>query len=905
MKRVFLVDAFALIYRSYFAFIKNPRVTSKGENVSAIMGFMSFLIDLIKKENPSHLAVGFDPPGLTFRHKEFEDYKAHREKTPEPIRFAIPHIQKMLADLKVPTLTFEGFEADDVIGSAVHYFSDPDITYYLVTPDKDYAQLVSDRVFMYKPRRQGQGIEIWTPKEVFERFEITNTSTVIDYLALVGDSVDNIPGVPGVGDKTAKRLLKTFGTLENILKHTHELKGKLKENFISYRDQALLSKKLATIETGIDLKVSLQDLEVSEKPDLQSLFATYDELEFRTLKKKTKELFLPVSGALPLFQNADNSTTLELFEEKVEHQKNLYQIVDHVQFAERLIKKLHQQKEVSVHALTDSHQALSCKLHGISLSYDTHHAYYIPVREETHEILSVFKPFFENTQVTKVSHQAKFDAKVLGRYGIYWEGDVFDTTIAHYLSKPDNSHKITVLAQNLLSFSILPPKKSDHSEDSKQSEIHYSCQVADAVLQLRPILEKELETQKLLKLFREVELPVMAVLLSMERTGVRIELETLKVQSTQLQRQLKSLEAEIFDLSGTPFLITSPKQLGVVLFEQLRISEKPKKTKTGQYATSEDILQKLKSAHPIAGKILDYRSLQKLISTYIETLPAHVNQKTQKIHTTFSQTNTATGRLSSSDPNMQNIPIQSPEGKKIRKAFVPSENDYLLTSADYSQIELRIIAEMSGEPTMLAAFEQDLDIHNTTAANIFGVSAHAITPEQRNQAKTVNFGIIYGVSAYGLSRQIHCSIHKAKEIIDAYFDTFPLLTTYMEKQINLAKEQGFVSTILGRKRLIPEIHSQNASTQKMAERIAINTPIQGSAADLMKIAMIKAHKTLEEGRLKSKLILQIHDELIVDGPKSEQVSVAKILADSMEYAYPTKVKLKVNIHSGTTWADAH
>ena len=923
MNRVFIIDAFAIIYRSYFTFIKNPRVTSKGFNTSAIMGFTSFLIELIKKERPTHIAVAFDPPGPTFRQEEYTDYKANREETPEAISLGVPYIKKILRDLKIPILIEKGFEADDVIGSLVSILQrSPKTSCYMVTPDKDFAQLVTQNVFMYKPRRFGNGIEILGRQEVLEKFEVREPKRVIDYLALVGDSVDNIPGVPGVGDKTAKRLLKEFESLEGVIHHTEKLKGKLKERVSNNKSLALLSQKLATIVTDIDLKVQLEDLVLSRNPNLKSLLQTYDELEFKTLKQKTLSVF---SEPTSLFFNEQISTQKDQAEPEesnningikdISSQKHFYQIVDSIKFAQLLCQKLLQQKEVALDTETSSLNTREANLIGISISYATHSAYYIPVTSENGKsILEALIPFFESEGVLKIGHNLKFDLQVLENHGIIVKGQKFDTMIAHYLLAPESSHKMDTLSQELLSYQpirieeLIGDKKATQiSMDSVNVEklAPYACEDADITFQLKGILEKKLIKERLLELFNQVEMPLMEVLSSMEQQGIQVNPKSFKKQSQELTKELTKVQEKIFEISGSSFLISSPKQLGSILFERLKISDNPSRTKTGQYATSEEVLRKIRGLHPIIDQILRYRSLQKLISTYTDALPHYISPQTNKIHTHLSQTITATGRISSSRPNLQNIPILSSEGRKIRQAFIPSYPDYILTSADYSQIELRIIAEISQEPTMIKAFKDDLDIHTTTAAKIFEISDQEVTPEQRQQAKTVNFGIIYGVSAFGLSQQTQLSVSQSKKIISSYFETFPRLTAYMEQQITLAQQNGFVCTLLGRKRYIPDISSRNRTTRKMAERIAINTPIQGSAADLIKIAMIKTHDSLQQKKLQSKLILQIHDELLVDGPRSEAVLVSSILKNEMENAFPSSVKLKVNISSGDNWSAAH
>lgn len=931
-KRLFLLDAYALIFRGYYAFIKNPRINSKGMNTSAIMGFVNSLLDVINREKPSHMAVVFDVGKATVRTDYFPEYKAQREETPEAIRLAVPYIQDILRAMCIPIMFAEGYEADDVIGTLAKQAEKEGYTTYMVTSDKDFAQLVSDNIKMYRPSAFGRGIEIWGVDEVKEKFGVERPEQVIDYLGMMGDSVDNIPGLPGVGEKRAKTFLKEFGTLENLLENTDQLKGKLKENIENNKELGLLSKKLATILLDAPVQFSGQEFEICE-PDIEKVQEIFNELEFRRMLDNFFQAFnLNISSAKKMETIAEKAIQASLFggddldkndaEEldsfftDLSSYNHLYQLVDGKVGQKLLLDKLLKQTEVAFDTETNSLDALSADLVGISFSFEAGKGYYVPFPkdfEEAKNLVQLFMPFFESEEILKIGHNLKYDYKVLYKYGVRPKGQIFDTMIAHYLLNPDQRHSMDTLAETLLRYKPLPiesliGKKGKNQKTFDQLDLEvqkeYAVEDADITLRLKHILEPQLPAVKADKLLKEIEMPLMGVLTEMEVEGIRVDAEVLKEQSEKISKEIQSIEKKIYEYSGEEFNLNSPKQLGEILFDKLKLDPKAKKTKTGQYKTGEEILVKLKDRHEIIEKILDYRQLQKLSSTYVDALPKEINPETGRIHTTFVQTTAATGRLASTNPNLQNIPIRSEQGRQIRKAFVPRDQNHVLMSADYSQIELRVIAELSQDPKMLESFKKGEDIHRATAARVFNVTQEEVTREQRDQAKTVNFGIIYGVSAFGLAEQTGLSRSEARQLIDTYYETYPVLKNYIENQIHLAREQGFVETILGRRRYLKDINSRNAIVKGHAERNAINAPIQGSAADIIKIAMINLHEKLQKD-FKTKMLLQVHDELIFDVPKTELEPVQKLIKETMESAVKLSIPLIVDIGVGENWLEAH
>lgn len=931
-KRLFLLDAYALIFRGYYAFIKNPRINSKGMNTSAIMGFVNSLLDVINREKPSHMAVVFDVGKATVRTDYFPEYKAQREETPEAIRLAVPYIQDILRAMCIPIMFAEGYEADDVIGTLAKQAEKEGYTTYMVTSDKDFAQLVSDNIKMYRPSAFGRGIEIWGVDEVKEKFGVERPEQVIDYLGMMGDSVDNIPGLPGVGEKRAKTFLKEFGTLENLLANTDQLKGKLKENIENNKELGLLSKKLATILLDAPVQFSGQEFEICE-PDIEKVQEIFNELEFRRMLDNFFQAFnLNMSSAkkmetiaekaiqASLFGgddlNNNDAEELDSFFTDLSSYNHLYQLVDGKVGQKLLLDKLLKQTEVAFDTETNSLDALSADLVGISFSFEAGKGYYVPFPkdfEEAKNLVQFFMPFFESEEILKIGHNLKYDYKVLYKYGVRPKGQIFDTMIAHYLLNPDQRHNMDTLAETLLRYKPLPiesliGKKGKNQKTFDQLDLEvqkeYAVEDADITLRLKHILEPQLPAVKADKLLKEIEMPLMGVLTEMEVEGIRVDAEVLKEQSEKISKEIQSIEKKIYEYSGEEFNLNSPKQLGEILFDKLKLDPKAKKTKTGQYKTGEEILVKLKDRHEIIEKILDYRQLQKLSSTYVDALPKEINPETGRIHTTFVQTTAATGRLASTNPNLQNIPIRSEQGRQIRKAFVPRDQNHVLMSADYSQIELRVIAELSQDPKMLESFKKGEDIHRATAARVFNVTQEEVTREQRDQAKTVNFGIIYGVSAFGLAEQTGLSRSEARQLIDTYYETYPVLKNYIENQIHLAREQGFVETILGRRRYLKDINSRNAIVKGHAERNAINAPIQGSAADIIKIAMINLHEKLQKD-FKTKMLLQVHDELIFDVPKTELEPVQKLIKETMESAVKLSIPLIVDIGVGENWLEAH
>ncbi len=927
-KKLFLLDAYALIYRAYFAFAKNPRVNSKGQNTSAAFGFTNALIDVIRNEKPTHLAVVFDPPGGSVtRREDFEAYKAHREEMPEGIRSMIGPIKEIVKAFNVPILEVNGFEADDVIGTLAKIAEKRGFTTYMMTPDKDFGQLVSDKIFMYRPGRGGNPAEIWGVKEVCEKFEIDDPLKVIDILGLWGDAADNIPGIPGIGEKTSKKLISDFGSVEGVIANSAELKGKQRENVENYAEQGLLSKQLATIITDVDVEFNEDDLIMCD-PDSEQIKEVFTKLEFRGLGRRIlgEEIQLNTAsvnsnGQIDLFgsqsmieeQEATPSSDLKT----VATEKAAYHLVTSVEERKALLSILLKQKEVCFDTETDSIEALDANLVGIAFSFKEKEAYYVAIPlnfDEAKKIVEEFRAFFESDKIEKIAHNIKYDIKVINRYGVQVLAPTFDTMIAHYLINPDSKHGMDYLSELYLNYrpvsiETLIGKKGKGQKsmaDLTPADIKdYACEDADITFQLKKIFEPEIGKEHLKDLFYKMEMPLVDVLKCMEQEGITIDTVSLAAYSEELGELLQKLEADIETQAGMKFNIDSPRQLGEVLFDRLKISSKAKKTKTGQYATGEDVLQKLIHAHPIIELILDYRQLRKLKNTYVDPLPTMVSPTDNRIHTNYMQTIAATGRLSSNNPNLQNIPIRTEKGREIRKAFISRGKDFKLMAADYSQIELRIMAALSGDQNMIEAFRSGQDIHSATAAKVFNVSLDEVTREQRSAAKAVNFGIIYGQSAFGLSQNLNISRTEAKEIIDSYFEQYSAIKTYMDKAIATAREKGYVETIMGRRRYLSDINSANAVVRGFAERNAINAPMQGSAADIIKLAMISVHDAMKQKGMKSKMLLQVHDELVFDAHVDEMDALKKLVKEKMENAVKLAVPLEVEIESGDNWLDAH
>lgn len=927
-KRLFLLDAYALIFRGYYAFIKNPRINSKGLNTSAIMGFMNSLLEVIRKEKPNYLAVCFDKGGSQERFSIFPEYKANRDETPEAIRIAIPYIHKILDAMQIPIIEKEGYEADDIIGTLAKQAEQEGYTTFMVTPDKDYGQLVSENIFMYKPARGGKDIEIWGVEEVKQNFGVNSPEQVIDLLGMMGDAVDNIPGFPGVGEKTAQKLIQEFGSIENLLQNTDKLKGKLRENIENNAEKGLLSKRLARIILDVPVTFHKENFALSS-PKMEEIIPIFEELEFRTMLGTLQKAFQQVNTSnteYNLFNISENSQNIQLslFDNPETSQyktikdiEHSYYLIENKEDSYKLVSELLLQKEVCFDTETTSLNELEAELVGMAFSWETHKGYYVlfpESKELTQEILEIFRPFFENSSITKIGQNLKYDIKVLAKYNIQVLGNLFDTMIAHYLLNPDAKHNMDILSENYLHYSpisieTLIGKKGKGQLSMRQvppqEQKEYAVEDTDVTLQLKNIFEQQLQKYNAEKLFSQIESPLVQVLADMELEGIRIDVPFLKSLSDDIEKDIFSLQQAVYEQAGEIFNLSSPKQLGDILFEKLKLISKPKKTKTGQYATSEEILSELAPKHKIVANVLEYRQLQKLQSTYIDALPKEVNSTTGRVHTTYMQAVTATGRLSSNNPNLQNIPIRTERGQQIRKAFVPRNEDYTLLSADYSQIELRVIAALSGEKNMIEAFLQNQDIHRSTAAKVFNVDIQSVTREQRSHAKTVNFGIIYGVSAFGLSNQTELSRSESKELIDTYYQTYPQLKVFIDKQIHFARENGYVETILGRRRYLPDINSRNQVVRGAAERNAVNAPIQGSAADIIKIAMINIYNLLKDNKLKTKMLLQVHDELIFDVPKNELDFVKPLIKKTMEEAYQFAVPLVVDLGVGKNWLEAH
>ena len=922
-KNLFLLDAYALIYRGYYAFIKNPRINSKGTDTSAILGFMNSLFEIIRTQNPDYLAVAFDKGGSVTRSEMFEEYKSNRDKTPEPILVAIPYIKEILEGMKIPILEKEGFEADDIIGTVAKDAEENNFKVYMVTPDKDFAQLVSDNIFLCKPARMGNSMEIWGVDEVKDKFEVESPDQVIDYLGMMGDSVDNIPGLPGVGDKTAKKFIKQYGSLENLLQNAHEVTGKLGEKIIENKELGVLSKKLAKIILDVPIDYNLDEFKLSD-PDKEIVLKVFDELEFRRIKETFFKIFGTISSPIEekgaevvqgdLFSETYN---LESNKDSLNDSKSIYQRIESFEELKLLVVKMMKQEIVAFDTETEGLNALETDIVGISFSWQKGIGYYLPIKnnksayEKSFEIL---RPFFESTEIIKVGHNIKFDIQVLHKYNVKVSSPIYDTMVAHYLINPDMRHNLDTLSESYLNYSpisieSLIGKKGKNQISMRDVSIDkitdYASEDADITLQLKSIFDKEIEVNNLSKIFYDIEIPMINVLSEMETEGIKIDTSYLEKLDKEFEEDLEKLKKEIFKKSGEEFNLNSPKQLGEILFDKLKLVSKPKKTKTGQYSTSEEVLSSLANDHKIIEDILEWRSLDKLQNTYVKSLPNEVSSLTNRVHSSFNQTVTTTGRLSSNNPNLQNIPIRTANGQKIRRAFIPRGSDYILMAADYSQIELRVIASMSNEDNMIDAFVNNQDIHTMTASKIYNVDPENVTREQRGNAKTVNFGIIYGVSAFGLSQQTDLNRSESKVMIDNYFLNYPGLKKYMSDQIDFARNNGYVETIMGRRRYLQNINSQNNMLRSSSERNAINAPIQGSAADIIKIAMININSELKKLSLKSKMLLQVHDELVFDVHKSEKDQIKDIVKTTMESAVKLKVPLKIDLEFGKNWLEAH
>jgi len=943
-KRLFLLDAYALIFRGYYALIKNPRINSKGQDTSAIMGFMNSLFDVIKRENPDHLAICFDKGGSHARKEMFDDYKANRDETPDVIRQSIPIIQDIIKAMHIPCVVLEGLEADDIIGTLAKQAEKENYQVFMVTPDKDFAQLVSENIFMYRPARMGNGIEIWGIPEVQKRFGVERPEQVIDYLGMMGDASDNIPGLPGVGDKTAKKFIKQFGSMEGLLENTDQLKGKMKEKVIENAELGRLSKKLATIFIDCDVKFDEENYELS-KPDAEKVVEIFKELEFRRLTEQFMKMFnegetsgkglttptasenkkttQPTAGAgqFSLFGNdtSAENVSAENFQgyKTNENTEHFYQTIETGMATELFLKKLMKQESVCFDTETTSLNTHQAKLVGIAFSWEKGKGYYLPIpenEEEAQKTIELLRPFFEDEKIEKIGQNLKYDIKVLTNYRMVVKGPLFDTMLAHYIINPDMRHNMDVLSETYLNYSPVPiealiGKKGKNQKTMREvpleAQTEYAVEDADITLQLKHFFTEELKDADNEKLFNEIEIPLLQVLAAMEIEGIRLDKDFLKNLSEALDKDILQLEKTIYEEAGEEFNIASPKQLGEILFGKMKLVDKPKKTKTGQYSTGEEVLSYLAEEHQIVADVLVYRGLVKLKNTYVDALPEQIEEKTGRIHTDYMQTVAATGRLSSNNPNLQNIPIRTERGREVRKAFVPRDENYVLLAADYSQIELRIIAALSKEETMMKAFKEGEDIHASTAAKVFDVPLGEVTREQRSNAKTVNFGIIYGVSAFGLSNQTDLSRAESKDLIETYYKTYPKLRDYIDAQVEFARENGYVSTVMGRRRYLKDINAKNHMVRSGAERNAVNAPIQGSAADIIKVAMINIQQKLKEGNYQSKMLLQVHDELVFDIHKDELEELKPMIKSEMENAFKLEVPLDVELGIGQNWLEAH
>lgn len=947
-KKLFLLDAYALIYRAFFAMNKNPRINSKGLNTSAIIGFLNSLYEILKNEKPTHIGVAFDVSGTEQRQAEYSDYKANREKMPDDLREAIPYIIRLIEAFNIAIYGVEGYEADDVIGTLSKKAEKEGFTTYMMTPDKDFGQLVTDKVLLYKPAKFGEPAQVWGPKEVCERYGIKEPKQLIDILGLWGDAADNIPGIPGIGEKTAAQLVGQYGSVENLIAHADELKGKQRENVISFAEQGLMSKMLATINLEVPVEFNEEELKAKE-PDVPALMALFEELEFKTFAKrfledykKNHEGSSPViasevrqsretRGQVPdLFSSETPNATGQFdlfgqtesglldFSDKASAKTvpHDYRFVETEADIKALVELLSKQKQFVFDTETTNIDVYSADLVGVSFAIKAHQAWYLPMpadREECLKKLELLRPVFEDESLLKIGQNLKYDISMLAQYGISVKGKMFDTMLAHYLLEPEQRHNMDYLAEVYLNYLTIPIEeligKGRQQKTMREVPIdlvkEYAAEDADITLQLYEKLMPLLKENGVEKLFYEIEMPLVPVLSRMEANGVKIDTENLQQISEEFGKEIHKIEEKIYELAGTPFNIASPKQLGEILFERLKIDEKAKKTKTGQYATGEEVLQKLAHKHAIINLILDYRSLTKLKSTYLDALPALVNPKDGLIHTSYNQAVTATGRLSSNNPNLQNIPVRTAQGREIRRAFVPRSPQYTLLAADYSQIELRIIAHLSQDPAMVSDFNLGHDIHAATAAKVFHVPMNEVTKEQRSRAKAVNFGIIYGMSAFGLAERMELSRSEAADIIKKYFEEYAGIKEYMNRSIALARERGYAKTILGRRRYLRDINSANSVVRGFAERNAINAPIQGSSADMIKIAMIGIHEELERLKMQSKMILQVHDELVFDAHLDELDALKAIVQDKMVNALPLSVPVVVEMNTGNNWLEAH
>jgi DNA polymerase-1 len=949
-KRLFLLDAYALIFRGYYALIKNPTINSKGQDTSAIMGFLNSLFDVIRRERPDHLAVCFDKDGSTERTELYADYKANRDETPDVIRQSVPIIQEIIKAMHIPCVELSGLEADDIIGTLAQQAEKQGYQVFMVTPDKDFGQLVSENIFMYRPARLGNAIEIWGIPEVKKRFGVERPEQVIDYLGMMGDASDNIPGLPGVGEKTAKKFIAEFGSMENLLANTDKLTGKMREKIEENAELGLLSKKLATICTDCDVTFNEKDYELS-MPDGEKVQQIFEELEFRRLKEQFLKLFSEEgasekvtqisnsasarnvtsprggerggtagSGQFSLFGvDGDSSEEIKNYSSRatIETTEHFYQTVQPGMGQKLFLQNLMKQQSVCFDTETTSINPLEAELVGIAFSWEKGKGFYLPFpenREGAQQLLEELRPFFEDESIQKIGQNLKYDIKVLAKYNISVKGKLFDTMLAHYLINPDMRHNMDVLSETYLNYTPvsieeLIGKKGKNQlnmrEVAIEKQTEYAVEDADVTFQLKEHFENELGEANTQKLFDEIEVPLLRVLADMELEGINLDEGFLKKLSKELDKDILQLEKHIYEEAGEEFNIASPKQLGDILFGKMKLIDKPKKTKTGQYSTAEDVLSILAKDHKIIADVLEYRGLTKLKSTYVDALPGQVEPSTGRVHTDYMQTVAATGRLSSNNPNLQNIPIRTERGREVRKAFIPRNEDYVLMAADYSQIELRIIAALSEETTMIEAFKNGEDIHASTASKVFNVPLSEVTREQRSNAKTVNFGIIYGVSAFGLSNQTDLSRGEAKDLIETYYKTYPKLRNYISEQIDFARENGYVQTVLGRRRYLKDINGSNQVVRGAAERNAVNAPIQGSAADIIKIAMINIHKKLEEENYKSKMLLQVHDELVFDAYKPELEKLKTMVKHEMEHAYKLTVPLEVDLGVGENWLEAH
>jgi DNA polymerase-1 len=920
-KNLYLLDAYALIYRSYYAFIKNPRYNSKGQNTSAIYGFANTLIDLIAKENPTHIAVVFDPPYPTFRHEMYKEYKANREATPEDIKLAIPYIKQLIEGFKIPVVEVERYEADDVIGTLAKQAEKEGFTTYMMTPDKDYGQLVSDNIYMLKPARGGNDMEVIDKQKICEKYKINDPVQVIDILGLMGDSSDNVPGAPGIGEKTAMKLVGQYESIENLYKHIEEIKGKQKEKLEENKEQVLLSKELVTIKLDVPIKIDPKSLTLDD-PDEEKLTRLFEELEFKTIARRLfqKEIIsTPATGVMQgsLFGDTEIEQKESEFHDinNVEHD---YQLVDTAEKRKSLLKKLQDQKEFCFDTETTGLDPHTSEIVGLAISFKAHQAFYIPFPEDNTDakkLFGEFKGVLENKSIRKIGQNIKYDISILKQYDVDVQGEIFDTMIAHYLLQPDLRHNLNYLSEQYLGYKPISIEELIGKKGAKQDSMRnvpaekitdYACEDADLTLQLKEIFEPELEKTFLDNLAITIEMPLIPVLADMEKSGIKLDINALNDFAKKLNKELINIEEKILEQAGVQFNISSPKQLGEVLFEHMKLDPNAKKTKSKQFSTSEETLQKISDKHPIINDILEFRSLKKLLSTYVEALPKLINNKTGKIHTSYNQAVAATGRLSSQNPNLQNIPIREERGREIRKAFIPSDKDHILLAADYSQIELRLMAHMSQDSNMIQAFKDNIDIHTSTAAKIFHVeNIDDVTSDQRRKAKTANFGIIYGISAFGLSQRLNVPRTEAKQLIDEYFNGFPKVKEYMDKSIATARDKGYVETMMGRKRFLKDINSRNGVVRGFAERNAINAPIQGSAADIIKLAMIDVFNEINKRKLKTKMLLQVHDELIFDVYKPELDEIKSIVKDKMENAVKLSIPLTVEIGTGENWLEAH